>query len=158
MFRSGVVSAVLSLICCFVAADAGAQSKIVKGIKAAKSASKNAARNTIVRGVVQGVQNIPHVYPSGGGRPVGPIRPQPVGIYKPLPAPKSHLLPKLNIPVNVIKQRAGKVQERFLSYATIESQSIDDSDPQSFPMTEGQRKIASHIYNEIKSFGARMLR
>lgn len=155
MFRLGIVSAVLSLICCFVAADVGAQSKIVKGIKAAKSASKNAARNTIVRGVVQGVQNIPHVYPSGGGRPVGPIRPQHGGKIDPLPAPKFHLLPKLNIPTNVIKQRAGKVQERFLFYATIESQSIDDPDLLSFPMTEGQRKIASHIYNEIKSFGGK---
>lgn len=78
MFRFGIVSAVLSLICCFAAADAGAQSKIVKGIKAAGSASKNAARNTIARGIIQGVQNVSQIRSGGGRRTVGPIRLQPV--------------------------------------------------------------------------------
>ena len=43
--------------------------------------------------------------------------------------------------------------ERFLSYARIESQSVDDPDMTSFPMTEGQKQIAKYIYEEVKAFG-----
>jgi len=42
---------------------------------------------------------------------------------------------------------------RFLSYVVIESQSIDEPDMNSFPMTFGQKLIAQLIYNEVKSFG-----
>ena len=42
--------------------------------------------------------------------------------------------------------------ERFLSYAKIESQSVDDPDMTSFPMTEGQKEIAKYIYEEVKAF------
>ena len=48
--------------------------------------------------------------------------------------------------------RTEKMLERFLSYVKIESQSIDDPDMSSFPMTEGQKTIARHIYDEVKSF------
>ena len=33
------------------------------------------------------------------------------------------------------------VLDRFLSYVKIESQSVDDPNPESFPMTEGQRRL-----------------
>ena len=46
-----------------------------------------------------------------------------------------------------------RMLDRFLSYVRIESQSVDDSDPDSFPMTDGQRQIARHIHDEIKSLG-----
>ena len=45
-----------------------------------------------------------------------------------------------------------KIQERLLSYIQIESQSIDDPDMASFPMTEGQKEMAKHIYDEVLSF------
>jgi len=45
--------------------------------------------------------------------------------------------------------------ERFLSYVKIESQSVDDSDMTSFPMTEGQKEIAQYIYDEVKAFGGK---
>ncbi len=54
--------------------------------------------------------------------------------------------------------RNTKIENRFLAYAGIESQSVDDSDPESFPMTEGQKQIATHIYNEIKSFGGKSVK
>lgn len=158
MFRSCVATAVMSLVCCIVSLDADAQVKAVStGMKAAETAAKNAAKSTVVRGIVKGAGNVPQVGQIGGIRPIGPvIHPQEIKV-KPFQTLKfstiPRSLPKLNIPRNVIRQRVGKVQERFLSYATIESQSIDAPDPLSFPMTEGQRKIASHIYNEIKSFG-----
>lgn len=42
--------------------------------------------------------------------------------------------------------------ERFLSYVKIGSQSIEDLvDQNSFPMTDGQREMATLIYNEIKA-------
>lgn len=47
------------------------------------------------------------------------------------------------------------VLERFLGYVKIESQSVDEPSATSFPMTEGQQEIARHIYNEVKSFGAK---
>lgn len=48
-----------------------------------------------------------------------------------------------------------KMLERFLSYVKIESQSVDDPDMSSFPMTEGQKEIAQHIYKEVKDFGGK---
>ena len=48
-----------------------------------------------------------------------------------------------------------KMLDRLLCYLTIDSQSIDDPDPNSFPLTDGQRKIAHHIYDEVKSFGGK---
>ena len=44
-----------------------------------------------------------------------------------------------------------KMLDRFLSYVKIESQSIDEDDMTSFPMTDGQKKIARFIYNEVKA-------
>ena len=46
---------------------------------------------------------------------------------------------------------AQHILDRFLCYVKIESQSVDDPDPESFPMTEGQIQIAKHIYNELKT-------
>lgn len=46
---------------------------------------------------------------------------------------------------------ANHVLNRFLNYVKIESQSIDDSDPESFPITEGQKEIANLIFNELKT-------
>lgn len=48
-------------------------------------------------------------------------------------------------------KQANHVLNRFLSYVKIESQSIDDPDPESFPMTEGQIQIANYIYDELKT-------
>ena len=48
-----------------------------------------------------------------------------------------------------------KMLERFLSYAKIESQSLDESSMTSFPMSEGQKEIARCIYNEIKDLGGK---
>ena len=45
-----------------------------------------------------------------------------------------------------------KMLDRFLSYVKIESQSIDEPSMTSFPMTDGQRKIAQYIYDEVKAF------
>lgn len=42
------------------------------------------------------------------------------------------------------------VLTRFLSYVEIESQSIDDPDPQAFTLSEGQKEMANLIYNELK--------
>lgn len=156
MFRFGIVSAVLSLTCCIVSLDADAQVKqFFKGAKTAR----NAAKGAIVTGAVHAAgnlpRNVPQVHPQVVPRvkPVGTAGSRQVSNLAQRPFSLSASLPKLKVPVNVVAQRTAKVEKRFLSYATIESQSIDDPDPQSFPMTEGQRKIASHIYNEIKSFG-----
>ena len=46
---------------------------------------------------------------------------------------------------------ANHVLNRFLTYVKIESQSIDDPDPESIPMTEGQIEMANHIFNELKT-------
>ena len=43
------------------------------------------------------------------------------------------------------------VLDRFLNYVKIESQSIDDPNPESFPMTEGQKEIATYIFDELKT-------
>lgn len=46
-----------------------------------------------------------------------------------------------------------RMLDRFLGYVRIESQSVDDPSPAAFPMTEGQRQMARHVCDEIKSFG-----
>ena len=43
--------------------------------------------------------------------------------------------------------------ERFLSYVKIESQSVDEPSMTSFPMTEGQKRIAQYINDEVRAFG-----
>ena len=43
------------------------------------------------------------------------------------------------------------VLNRFLNYVKIESQSVDDPNPESFPITEGQKEIANYILNELKT-------
>lgn len=53
------------------------------------------------------------------------------------------------------KVKQENMLERFLSYVKIESQSIDEPDMSSFPMTEGQKTIAQQIYNEVKGFGGK---
>lgn len=45
-----------------------------------------------------------------------------------------------------------RMLDRFLSYVKLESQSIDEPDMSSFPMTEGQKEIARYIYNEVQGF------
>lgn len=48
-----------------------------------------------------------------------------------------------------------KMLERFLSYAKIESQSIDEPSMTSFPMTDGQRQIATFISDEVKAMNGK---
>lgn len=48
-----------------------------------------------------------------------------------------------------------KVLNRFLSYVKIESQSVDVPDFNAFSMTEGQKKMATFLANEIQSFGGK---
>ena len=43
------------------------------------------------------------------------------------------------------------VLERFLSYVRIESQSVYVEEPDSFPMTDGQMRIARYIYDELRN-------
>jgi len=45
-----------------------------------------------------------------------------------------------------------EVLQRFLSYVRIESQSMDDPDPDAFPMTDGQRQMAAAVADEIRGF------
>lgn len=47
-----------------------------------------------------------------------------------------------------------KMLNRFLNYVNIESQSMYVSD-NSFPMTEGQKRIAQFIYDEVKALGGK---
>lgn len=54
---------------------------------------------------------------------------------------------QINIPKKVGAER---MLERFLSYVTIESQSIDETSMTTFPMSEGQKEIAQYIYNEVR--------
>ena len=54
-----------------------------------------------------------------------------------------------------VKIENEKVLERFLAYVSIESQSIDEPNATSFPLTEGQKEIAQYIYNEVKNFGGK---
>lgn len=49
------------------------------------------------------------------------------------------------------KPEANYVLNRFLNYVKIESQSIDDPNPESFPLTEGQKEMANLIFNELKA-------
>ena len=57
---------------------------------------------------------------------------------------------------SVIKKVSSEaILERFLSYVTIESQSVDEPSATSFPMTDGQREMARHIYEEVKGFGGK---
>lgn len=53
------------------------------------------------------------------------------------------------------KNQKDKVLNRFLSYVKIESQSVDVPDFNAFPMTEGQKKIAMFLADEIRSFGGK---
>lgn len=53
------------------------------------------------------------------------------------------------------KVSSDKMLDRFLAYVKIESQSIDEDDMTSFPMTEGQKTIARFIYNEVKAIGGK---
>lgn len=46
---------------------------------------------------------------------------------------------------------ANHVLNRFLNYVKIESQSIDDPDPESFPITDNQKEMANFIFNELKT-------
>lgn len=48
-----------------------------------------------------------------------------------------------------------RILERFLAYCKVESQSVDEPDMSSFPMTEGQKRIARLIYDEVKSLGGK---
>lgn len=48
-----------------------------------------------------------------------------------------------------------KMLDRFLSYAKIESQSIDEPSMTSFPMTDGQRQIATFICDEVKAMNGK---
>lgn len=53
------------------------------------------------------------------------------------------------------KVDANQMTNRFVSYAKIESQSIDEPSMSSFPMSDGQRKVAQYIYDELKSLGGK---
>ena len=44
-----------------------------------------------------------------------------------------------------------KMLERFISYVKIESQSVDDPDMNSFPMTEGQKRMAQKVFDDINA-------
>ena len=47
-----------------------------------------------------------------------------------------------------------RMLNRYLSYVKIEAQSTYPEDPsQEFPINEGQKQMAQHIYEEVKSFG-----
>ena len=54
---------------------------------------------------------------------------------------------------NNAKNQTESVLNRFLSYVKIESQSVDVLDFYAFPMTEGQKKMATYLADEIRSFG-----
>lgn len=51
-----------------------------------------------------------------------------------------------------------RVLTRFLSYVQIESQSVDVPDFNAFPMTEGQKKMATFLADEIHSFGGKNIK
>ena len=57
-----------------------------------------------------------------------------------------------------ISERKPVIERRFVAYAGMESQSVDDPNPESFPITNGQKEIATYIYNEIKSFGGKTVK
>lgn len=56
---------------------------------------------------------------------------------------------------NLLAQKSDieRMLDRYLSYIEIESQSQYPSDPNVFPMQEGQKEMATFIFNEIKSLG-----
>lgn len=145
--KSGFISAVMFIVFSLVAAHAGAQGRILAaGVKIAENTAKNAAKYAIIRGTIQGIRNIHQVGQGESIKPVGRIRPQNIDKVKALSAPSLRSLSKPTLSANVVAQRKDKIQKRFLSYATIESQSIDDPAPLSFPMTEGQSKDTLHQY------------
>lgn len=43
-----------------------------------------------------------------------------------------------------------KTKNRFINYAKISSQSVDTADMNAFPMTEGQKKMAEYLENELR--------
>lgn len=57
--------------------------------------------------------------------------------------------------LNAQKSDAERMLDRYLSYVRIESQSRypDGNNPDEFPMQEGQKEMATFIFNEIKSMG-----
>ena len=145
--KSGFISAVMFIVFSLVAAHADAQGRILTAdVKIAENTAKNAAKYTIVRGTIQGILNIPQVCQGESIKPVGAIRPQNIDKVKALSAPSLRSLLKLTLSANDVAQRTDKMKKRFLSYATTESQSIDDPAPLSFPMTEGQRNDTLHQY------------
>lgn len=94
--KSGFISAVMFLVCSFVAAHAGAQGRILTaGVKIAENTAKNAAKYTIVRGTIQGIRNIPQVGQGESIKPVGAIRPQNMDKVKALSAPSLRSLSNL---------------------------------------------------------------
>ena len=55
--------------------------------------------------------------------------------------------------LNAQKNDIERMLDRYLSYVKIESQSHYPDNPDEFPMQEGQKKMATFIFNEIKSMG-----
>lgn len=53
----------------------------------------------------------------------------------------------------MVKVSDENLLQRFLTYVKMESQSIDVPDPDAFPITEGQKVIASFVADEIKAMG-----
>jgi tripeptide aminopeptidase len=86
------------------------------------------------------------------GRPVQPVHQIAIRAQRAqIPNIKGPDISRLS-PKNVRGVINEKMKNRFLSYVSIESQSVDEPDMNSFPMTEGQKSIARHIYEEVKAF------
>ena len=60
-----------------------------------------------------------------------------------------------SLAASAAKVDAEKMLNRFLSYATVESASVDVPDMEAFPMTEGQQRLARLVYDELLSFGGK---
>jgi len=152
------------MLFCIAVPDAGAQpANYLKSIKNLIYKSKKVGAGLAASNVLS--YNKGYTAPVPGIKPVP--RKKPVPRIEPKLLEASVLLPSANlfkkkqeqsIKMKDILLRNTKIEQRFLSYAKIESQSVDDPDPESFPMTEGQKKIANYIYNEIKSFGGNNVR
>lgn len=76
------------------------------------------------------------------------------------PQPKKEKVSSVTPQPTVLRKKTNKnthekVLNRFLSYVKIESQSVDVPDFNAFPMTEGQKKMATFLANEIESFGGK---
>lgn len=103
-------------------------------------------QNERTRRINQGVAELQHKDLGGVDMPfVKKIRQQ----IPPAPSAeeiRSKLSPSPTVEELTLPTRIKKMENRFLSYVEIESQSIDDPDMSSFPMTEGQRQIAIYIY------------